>query len=124
MPEETDKHLSEVLNNQLVWKNPSCVKIAVRICQKALNSDKFYPEDIAHQDLPDEDVNCIGSLFKFLAGKKTAIIARTTHFKRSEAKGRRGSTVFAYTLQSRSLAESLVRRLGAKAENPQREFTL
>ena len=118
--ETIDRQLDKVLVNQLIWKNPSCARIAVRICNCALTKPQFYPEDISHDDLPADDVNCIGSMFRTLAGKKLGIIERSaTTFKRSEAEGRRGSTVFAYGVKSRALAASLVRRLGGRAETPQ-----
>ena len=123
--DQMDKHLSEVLNHMLLWKNSSCARIVVRICNRALANEIFYPDEVDHSDIPDADINAVGALFKYLKGKKAgAIITRTATFKRSEAGGRRGSTVFAYTLNHRGMAEALVRRLGARADSPQKEFAL
>ena len=121
---KVDSELDAVALKQLVWKSPSCARIAVRICNRALSNPVFFPDEIDNEDIPTADMNCIGSMFRFLAGKKSNIIQRTETFKRSEAKGRRGSTVFGYSLRSRALAEALVRRLGAQAESPQKEFAL
>jgi hypothetical protein len=118
-----DEALDKILISQLIWKNPSCVKIGVRICQKALSAELFYPEDIPHGDLPADDVNCVGSLFRYLASKRAGeIIKRTATFKRSDrekAPKANSRTVFAYELVKRGLAEALVRRLGAIPENSQ-----
>jgi hypothetical protein len=58
-----------------------------------------------------------------LASKKYGkIITRTGSFRRSEAAGAHGRTVFAYVLTSRTLAESLIRRYGESVQNPQTEL--
>lgn len=118
--------LDEILISQLIWKNPSCRKIGVRICQKALTAEHFYPEDVRHDDLPSDDVNCVGSLFRFLASKRAGqIIRRTSTFKcsdREKAPKANSRTVFAYTLEKRGLAIALVKRLGGQAETSQPEL--
>ena len=121
---QIDSQLDGVVISQLIWKSDACKKIAVRICQTACScADSFFPEDIRHDDLAAEDVNCIGSVFRYLAGKKAGkIISRTGTFRRSKADGAHGRTVFAYVLTSRALAESLVKRYGASVQNPQTEL--
>jgi hypothetical protein len=118
-----DEALDDILVRQLIWKNPSCVKIGIRICQKALSGELFYPEDVNHSDLPIDDVNVVGSIFRFLASKRAGqIIKRSDTFKRSDrekAPKANGRTVFAYELVKRGLAESLIRRLGSIPETRQ-----
>ena len=121
---KTDAHLDDVVVRQLVWKSASCARIAVRICNRALANPIFFPDEVEHGDIPEADVNVVGSMFRTLAGKRLAIIERTTTFKRSEAKGRRGSTVFAYSLKCRAKALALVRRLGGQAADPQQELAI
>ena len=117
-----DEHLDDVAIKQLVWKNRSMALVAVRICNRALANSIFYPDEIEHDGLPKEDCNCTGSVFRLLAGRKLGVIERTTTFRRSEAEGRRGSTVFGYSIKSRAKAQSLVRHLGAQAAEPQKEL--
>lgn len=126
MSDKIDSQLDGVVINQLVWKSDACKKIAVRICQKACSCvDAFYPDEVSHEGIVDADANAIGSMFRYLAGKKTGrIIARTGSFRRSKADGAHGRTVFAYVLSSRALAESLVRRNGESVQNPQTEMQL
>ena len=124
----TDAALDDVLVNQLIWKNPSCAKVGVRILSRALAAGEFYPDEIDHADLPAADRNCVGSLFRFLASKRAGgIIRRTATFRRADrekAPAANGRTIFAYTLERRGLAAALVRRLGGRAEDPQQELTL
>ena len=119
---KTDAHLDDVVIKQLVWGSTSCARIAARICNRALANPIFYPDEVDHSDIPEADVNIVGSIFRTLAGKRLAIIERSTTFKRSEAPGRRGSTVFAYSLKCRAKALALVKRLGAQADDPQKEL--
>lgn len=121
---KTDAELDLVSIKQLTWKSASCARIAVRICNRALANPIFYPDEIDHDDLPEDDRNCVGSVFRTLSGRRLGIIERGTTFKRSESDGRRGSTVFAYSLKSRGLATALVKRLGAQAEEPQKDLLL
>lgn len=121
-----ESKLDEIAVSQLMWKNPVCQKLAVRICQTACSCDGvFYPDSIRHDDIADADVNVIGTMFRTLAGRKCGkIIARTGSFRKSTAKGANSRTIFAYVLTSRALAESLVRRYGASVQNPQTEMQL
>lgn len=123
----TDQKLDKVLLNQLVWKNPSCTTVGIRILNRALSAPHFYPEDIDHSDLPKDDLNTVGSMFRFLGGKKASLIHRTANFKSADcdkAPKANGRTVFAYTLTDgkRAVAESLVKRLGGEPVKKQMEL--
>ena len=114
-----DAHIDTVLINQLVWKNPTVAALAVRVCNAALQHGTFWPDEVSLAGVLMDDRNCVGSVYRLLAGRRLEIVERTTQFRRSTAEGRNGSTVFAYALKNRKLAESLVKRLGGEPKNPQ-----
>ena len=123
---ESDAKLVEVLANQLFWKSPSASKVAVRILKAATaaGEGEFFADDIPHEDVPVEDRNVVGSLFKYLKSPKLGIIEPTGRFRKSEADGRRGCPIFGYRLAKPALAREALRRFGHRENGPQQELNL
>jgi hypothetical protein len=118
MSDQTDEHLNEVALAQLTWK-PSVIRnVACDIVTAAvaLHPLHVWPDKVNLAGVADSDKNCVGSAWRLLA--KAKVIEHTTSFRRSEADGARGRTVFAYRLTSLTRAQTFLERNGVKYQPP------
>lgn len=111
---------------QYVWKTREMMRCAALIAAVAARSPgEFWLDEIDFSDIGREDRNCIGNTVKSLIGLK--LIRKTGAWRASTAAGRKGSTTFAYEVQSVALLRALLRRLEPELErhsNPQPELAL
>ena len=117
---EKIQHLEVVKDRQLAFKSEAMRVLACKILQRALVSDRVWPDEIDHSDIADEDKNCIGSPFRRLMN--IGILGHGSDFRRSRADGARGRTVFVYHLLDRRLAEVFLKRNGVAIAPKQMEM--
>jgi hypothetical protein len=116
-PEETREKLEHVKDLQMAFKNDSIRKLACRIVQHGLDHIVLWPDEIDLEDIPVDDRNCTGSVYRWL--KNSGILIRTIDFRRSKAKDANGRTIFKYTLVNAALARTFLTRHHKEVVNPQ-----
>lgn len=119
--QQIDRHLEQVKDRQIAFKNPAIRGVAVRVVETAIASPhSFWPDQVEHDDLADADRNTIGSAFRLLVN--AGLITRANAYRRSTAAGAKGRTIFGYSLTSRTLAETFLRRNGSSRKQSQLEL--
>ena len=97
-----DPHLEKVKDLQMAFKSDAVRKFACLVVDLAIGQKEFWPDQIDVDQLAEADRNCIGSVYRWLCN--VGILVRTEHFRRSEADGAKGRTIFQYRLADDKLA--------------------
>lgn len=109
---DADAQLNAISLRALTWKPGPARDIAIAICQRILRSPwRLWPDEIELKAIAQDDRQIVGLAWRQLM--KAQIIRQTGQFRKSNAPGRHGSTVFEYELLSESRAKTFVRRNGS-----------
>ena len=103
-----DSHLERVKDLQEAFKPGVGRVVAVRIMERAIEAGEVWPDQVHFDDIPQADHNCVGSAWRKL--KNVGLIAHTASFRRSEAEGAKGRTIFKWVLVDATLARVFLRR--------------
>jgi len=109
---EADAQLDKISLRALTWKPGAARDIAVLICQRILHSPwRVWPDEIELKAIAQDDRQIVGLAWRQLM--KAQIIRQTGQFRKSNAAGRHGGTVFEYELLSAARAKTFIRRNGS-----------
>jgi hypothetical protein len=117
----SEQHLDGATIKQMTWKPGVLRNLAVTIVERALTTDKLWPDEISLAGLSPDDRNTVGIAWRLLA--RAEVIQQTGSYRKSNADGRRSGTVFEYELKSRARAQTFLQRNGRTVIEPnQREL--
>jgi hypothetical protein len=116
---EARAHLERVKDLQEAFKPAAVRWYACEVVETALGNGWVWPDEVALDGLAEEDKNCVGSVYRWLV--HIGLLSRSAHFRRSEAEGAKGRTIFRYDLVCHALARTFLDRQGHEQPAPRQE---
>lgn len=115
-------HLERVKDLQMAFKSEAVVNYALEAVWLAVSAGWVWPDAVPLEDMADEDKNCVGSVYRWPV--HAGLLARSASFRRSQAEGAKGRTIFRYDLVRLELARTFLARQGRPLAKRQMEMTL
>jgi hypothetical protein len=107
---EVQSHLEHVKDCQFAFKSTAVESYACEAVARALRHGVVWPDEVPIGLMSEDDRNCIGPVWRWVAG--AGIWTRNGEWRRSEAEGAKGRTIFQYVLLDEGLGNLFLTRRG------------